>query len=515
MPLYGAQNTDEQAMIFDKVPENCRKLIFSTNIAETSLTVDGIGYVIDCGYVKQKIYNSKTAMDTLCVVPISKVQAIQRAGRAGRTGPGKCIRLYTEQFFETQMSKVTIPEILRVNLASTILTLKSMGIEDVVEFDFMEKPEKDSVLEALKQLFFLQAIDENGRISKLGLEMSKFPIDCCYARCLIASKYFDVSEEMKTLVCLISCENVWFNVNKYDEERRAFFEQKKTEFIDKFSDHMSFLNIYKEWEFNNFSEEWCKQNFLHFRALKQARKIRDQINEYMNKVNFRECEKYFNLKNINYLKNEIEIGNQNLMDDYEKINALMRMTLCQGFFMNAAKKVSNSNDGSSYLRISDGSLITIDQYSSICIKNLKPELVLYTELGGTNHKAVMKQVSIIELQWISDMLILFKKVDVLKLRGKIKTPPKNLLNIYNKAINNNEIDLYSILENRTKGASNINVNINNLEKFEIENQNKMAVYLNSNFITEEEANSINETEELKRKSDEAKERYLKRKTVRK
>ena len=133
MPLYGAQNTDEQSKVFDKAPDNCRKLIFSTNIAETSLTVDGIGYVIDCGYVKQKIYNPKTNMDSLMVVPISRVQAIQRAGRAGRTGPGKCIRLYTESFFESQMSKVTMPEILRVNLASTILTLKSMGINNVID----------------------------------------------------------------------------------------------------------------------------------------------------------------------------------------------------------------------------------------------------------------------------------------------------------------------------------------------------------------------------------------------
>jgi ATP-dependent RNA helicase DHX8/PRP22 len=245
MPLYGAQNTDEQAMIFDKVPDNCRKLIFSTNIAETSLTVDGIGYVIDCGYVKQKIFNSKTSMDSLMIVPISKVQAVQRTGRAGRTGPGKCIRLYTEQFFESQMTKASIPEILRVNLASTILTLKSMGIDNVIDFDFMEKPEKESILDALKQLYYLQAIDQDGKITRLGNEMSKFPLDCTYSRCLIASYFYNIVDEMNTLVSLISCENVWFNVNKYDEERKALFDQKKLEFVDKFSDHMGFLNIYK------------------------------------------------------------------------------------------------------------------------------------------------------------------------------------------------------------------------------------------------------------------------------
>lgn len=513
MPLYGAQNTEEQSMIFESVPPDVRKLIFSTNIAETSLTVDGIGYVIDCGYVKQKIFNSKTAMDSLNVVPISKVQAIQRAGRAGRTGPGKCIRLYTQQFFETQMSKVTIPEILRVNLASTILTLKSMGIEDVVEFDFMEKPERDSILDALKQLYFLQAIDEDGKITKLGIEMSKFPIDCCYARSLIASKYYGVMEEMNTLVSLISCENVWFNVNKYDEERRAFFDQKKTEFIDKYSDHMSFLNIYKEWEYNNHSEDWCKQNFLHFRAFKQAKKIKEQIGDYMNKVNFKECEKFFNMKVTNYLTSEVE--GDPIMDDYEKVNILMRMALCQGFFMNSAKKVANSTSESlSYLRICDGSLVTLDQFSSICVKGIKPDMVVYTELGGSGNKAVMKQASVIELKWISDLIALLKNVDVLKLRGrKMKISPIMVGMYSNKA----EIDLYSFVNSKLTGGKFYTQNIGESEKRnniqEGDYQSK-EFPVGNNFERLEE-DIIDESEELNKKAQEAKERYLKRKTQRK
>lgn len=99
MPLYGAQTAEQQANAFLKTPENCRKIIFATNIAETSLTVANIGYVIDSGYVKQKVYSSDTGMESLVVVPISKVQAIQRTGRAGRTREGKCIRLYSEKFY--------------------------------------------------------------------------------------------------------------------------------------------------------------------------------------------------------------------------------------------------------------------------------------------------------------------------------------------------------------------------------------------------------------------------------
>jgi ATP-dependent RNA helicase DHX8/PRP22 len=472
MPLYGAQNTDEQAQIFEKAPDNCRKMIFCTNIAETSLTVDGIGYVIDCGYVKQKIYNPKTSMDSLNVVPISKVQAIQRAGRAGRTGPGKCIRLYTEQFFESQMSNITVPEILRVNLATTILTLKSMNIDNVLDFDFMEKPGKEAILEALKQLYYLQAIDDEGRITRLGHEMAKFPLECSYTRALIASKFYGVLDEMAILVSLISTESIWYNVNKYDEERRALFDQKKLEFLDCFSDHISYLNIYKEWQFNGFSEDWCKANFLQYRALKQARNIRDQLDDYMNKVNYKDCERYFNMKNIDILSAEVE-KDKNL-DDYTRINKLMRMALCQGFFMNSARKIPNSND---YLRVSDGSVVSLDSHSGIVIKEMKPELVIFTELGGTNTKAVMKQVSIIEIKWINDLINLIRNVDIAKLRGKMKTPPRTLL------ASDGQIDLYALLEK--KGSNKL-----------------------------EEDVEIEDTELLKKKADDAKERYLKRKTER-
>ena len=296
MPLYGAQNTEDQSKIFEKTKNGCRKLIFCTNIAETSLTVDGIGYVIDCGYVKQKIYNHKTSMDSLMIVPISKVQAKQRSGRAGRTGPGKCLRIYTEQFYKNSMTDIIVPEILRVNLASTILTLKSMGIDNIIDFDFMDKPDSNSIYEALKQLFFLQAIDIDGHITNLGKEMTKFPLDCCYSRALIASNFFNVREEMEILVSLISSENVFVNVNKYDEDRRAYFEKTKNEFIDKYSDHVTLLNIYKEMEFNNFNEEWCQKHFLHLRALRQTRNILEQIKTYMHNINFLQL--FFVLSNI-------------------------------------------------------------------------------------------------------------------------------------------------------------------------------------------------------------------------
>ena len=456
MPLYGAQNTEDQSRIFERTKNNCRKLIFCTNIAETSLTVDGIGYVIDCGYVKQKIYNHKTSMDSLMIVPISKVQAKQRSGRAGRTGPGKCLRIYTEQFYKNSMSDVIIPEILRVNLASTILTLKSMGIDNIVDFDFMEKPDSNSIYEALKQLFYLQAIDVDGHITNLGKEMTKFPLDCCYSRALIASNFFNVREEMEILVSLISSENVFVNVNKYDEDRRAYFEKTKNEFIDKYSDHVTLLNIYKEMEFNNFNEEWCQKHFLHLRALRQTRNILEQIKSYMNNINLRECEKFYNLFIIKNLREEIE--NDTSLDDYEKINCLVRMSLCQGFYMNTARIMNNSIDGLNYIRISDGVSVTLDRFSSIALKNLKCDYVIFTELSGTISKPVMKQVSCVELKWINDLLVYLKNADIRKLKGE-----KNNFEEIDKE-EEKIIDLYNILDIKKDDENNNEENKEEIEK---------------------------------------------------
>ena len=469
MPLYGAQNTEDQSRIFERTKNNCRKLIFCTNIAETSLTVDGIGFVIDCGYVKQKIYNHKTSMDSLMIVPISKVQAKQRSGRAGRTGPGKCLRIYTEQFYKNSMSDVIIPEILRVNLASTILTLKSMGIDNIVDFDFMEKPDSNSIYEALKQLFYLQAIDLDGHITNLGKEMTKFPLDCCYSRALIASNFFNVREEMEILVSLISSENVFVNVNKYDEDRRAYFEKTKNEFIDKYSDHVTLLNIYKEMEFNNFNEEWCQKHFLHLRALRQTRNILEQIKTYMNNINLRECEKFYNLFIIKNLREEIE--NDTSLDDYEKINCLVRMSLCQGFYMNTARIMNNSIDGLNYIRISDGVSVTLDRFSSIALKNLKCDYVIFTELSGTISKPVMKQVSCVELKWINDLLVYLKNADIRKLKGEK----------------------------------------NNFEEFDKEEEKVIDLYNILDIKKDEEVNDEDNKEEIEKKIMEARERYLQRK----
>jgi ATP-dependent RNA helicase DHX8/PRP22 len=199
LALYGAMSSEEQAKVFKSTPKDCRKVVFSTNISETSITVDGIGFVIDCGYVKQKQFNPSNCLDALMIVPISKQQAKQRAGRAGRTQSGKCFRLYSESFYSEQMQETLKAEIHRSNLSSVVLILKMIGIPVIKDFEFIEPPTEESLIQACKHLYLIGALTETGKITKLGREISKFPIDPAYARCLIASIAFKCTEEMLTV----------------------------------------------------------------------------------------------------------------------------------------------------------------------------------------------------------------------------------------------------------------------------------------------------------------------------
>ncbi|CAG8779899.1 10384_t:CDS:2, partial [Acaulospora morrowiae] len=171
LPIYSQLPADLQAKIFEKAPDNARKVIVATNIAETSLTVDGIMYVVDTGYNKLKVFNPKIGMDSLQITPISQANANQRSGRAGRTGAGTCYRLYTEQAYHHEMFMNTIPEIQRTNLAMVVLLLKSLGVKNLLDFDFMDPPPQDNILNSMYQLWILGALDNTGEITPLGRRM--------------------------------------------------------------------------------------------------------------------------------------------------------------------------------------------------------------------------------------------------------------------------------------------------------------------------------------------------------
>ncbi|XP_047174183.1 probable pre-mRNA-splicing factor ATP-dependent RNA helicase DEAH2 isoform X3 [Vigna umbellata] len=211
VPLYSTLPPAMQQKIFEPAPpplkeggQPGRKIVISTNIAETSLTIDGIVYVIDPGFAKQKVYNPRVRVESLLVSPISKASAHQRSGRAGRTQPGKCFRLYTERSFNNDLQPQTYPEILRSNLANTVLTLKKLGIDDLVHFDFMDPPAPETLMRALEVLNYLGALDDDGNLTKLGEIMSEFPLDPQMSKMLVVSPEFNCSNEILSVSAMLS-----------------------------------------------------------------------------------------------------------------------------------------------------------------------------------------------------------------------------------------------------------------------------------------------------------------------
>lgn len=395
LPVYSALPSEMQTKIFEPTPPGSRKVVIATNIAETSLTIDGIFYVIDPGFVKQKVYNSKTGMDSLIVTPISQAQAKQRAGRAGRTGPGKCYRLYTERAYNEEMLATSVPEIQRTNLASTVLQLKAMGINDLIKFDFMDKPPAESLVAAMELLYYLEALDDEGLLTRVGRRMAEFPLEPNLSKILIMSVHLGCSEEILTIVSMLSVQNIWFR----PKDQQAVADQKKAKFNQVEGDHLTLLAVYNAWRNNNFSAGWAKTNFVQHRSLKRAQEVRRQLLSIMD-------------------RHKLDIVSCG------KATARVQKAICSGFFRNASKK--DPQEG--YRTVVDGQVVYI--HPSSCLINIKPEWCIYHELVLTT-KEYMREVTTIDPRWLVEFApSFFKFSDPTKLsknKKKLKLEP-----LYNK-----------------------------------------------------------------------------------
>ena len=247
IPLYSTLPTHLQQRIFDPAPgprfpngPAGRKCVIATNIAETSLTIDGIVYVIDPGFSKQKVYNPRIRVESLLVSPISKANAQQRAGRAGRTQPGKCFRLYTEKSYHKELQEQTYPEILRSNLGSVVLQLKRLGIDDLVHFDFMDPPAPETLMRALELLNYLGALDDDGNFTHIGYMMSCFPLEPELCKLLISSEDHGCSNEILTIISMLSVPNCF--ITSPDSRRAASAAKLNFAHVD--GDHLTLLNVY-------------------------------------------------------------------------------------------------------------------------------------------------------------------------------------------------------------------------------------------------------------------------------
>ncbi|XP_057375504.1 ATP-dependent RNA helicase DHX8-like [Daphnia carinata] len=395
LPVYSALPSEMQTRIFEPAPPGSRKVVIATNIAETSLTIDGIYYVVDPGFVKQKVYNSKTGMDSLVVTPISQAQAKQRAGRAGRTGPGKTYRLYTERAYRDEMLATPVPEIQRTNLASTVLQLKAMGINDLLNFDFMDAPPVESLIMALEQLHSLSALDDEGLLTRLGRRMAEFPLEPSLSKMLIMSVHLMCSDEILTVVSMLSVQNVFYR----PKDKQQLADQKKAKFNQAEGDHITLLAVYNSWKNNKFSSAWCYENFVQMRTLKRAQDVRKQLLGIMD-------------------RHKLDVVSAG------KNTARVQKAICSGFFRNAAKK--DPQEG--YRTLVDGQVVYI--HPSSAIFNRQPEWVVYHELVQTT-KEYMREVTVIDAKWLVEFApAFFKFSDPTKL-SKVKRNQR-LEPLYNK-----------------------------------------------------------------------------------
>ncbi|XP_055387520.1 ATP-dependent RNA helicase DHX8 [Condylostylus longicornis] len=395
LPVYSALPSEMQTRIFDPAPPGSRKVVIATNIAETSLTIDGIFYVVDPGFVKQKVYNSKTGMDSLIVTPISQAAAKQRAGRAGRTGPGKCYRLYTERAYRDEMLPTPVPEIQRTNLATTVLQLKTMGINDLLHFDFMDAPPVESLVMALEILHSLSALDDEGLLTRLGRRMAEFPLEPNLSKMLIMSVALQCSDEILTIVSMLSVQNVFYR----PKDKQSVADQKKAKFNQIEGDHLTLLAVYNSWKNNKFSNPWCYENFVQIRTLKRAQDVRKQLLGIMDR---------HKLDVVSAGKNTVRI----------------QKAICSGFFRNAAKK--DPQEG--YRTLVDSQVVYI--HPSSALFNRQPEWVVYHELVQTT-KEYMREVTTIDPKWLVEFApSFFKFSDPTKL-SKFKKNQR-LEPLYNK-----------------------------------------------------------------------------------
>ncbi|KAI9298960.1 putative pre-mRNA splicing factor [Neoconidiobolus thromboides FSU 785] len=388
-PIYSTLPSDLQGKIFEPTPPGARKVVLATNIAETSITIDGIVYVIDPGFSKQKSYNPKSGMESLQVTPCSRASAGQRAGRAGRVKPGKCFRLYTQWAYNHELEANTVPEIQRTNLGNVVLLLKSLGIDNIIKFDFMDPPTSTTLIKGIEHLYALGALNNRGELTKLGRRMAEFPVDPMLSKMIIASEKYECSEEIVSIAAMLSVQNSIFYRPK---DKKFHADKARQNLMHPDGDHLSLLKIWEQWVETNYSQQWCIENFIQYRSMTRARDVRDQLMGLLERVEI------------------LPISNSNPNDTIP-----IRKAILSGFFYQSAKI---NKSGESYRTVKNPQTVQIHPSSSMF--SIKPKWIVYFELVLTS-KEFMRQVTIIDPKWLLEVAPHFYKIDDIK-EENVKVP---------------------------------------------------------------------------------------------
>lgn len=368
-PIYANLPSEMQTKIFEPTPEGARKVVLATNIAETSITIDGVVYVIDPGFVKQNNFNPKTGMSSLVVEPISRASAQQRAGRAGRVGPGKAFRLYTKWAFKNELPQDTIPEIQRTNLGMVVLMLKSLGINDILNFDFLDKPPAETIIKSFEMLYALGAINHKGELTRLGRRMAEFPVDPMLSKAIIGSEVFKCTAEVLIIISMLQeSGSLLFR----PKDKRMHADKAHKNFVKPGGDHFTLLNIFQQWADSGYSQQFCVENFVQYKSLTRVRDIHDQLASLCDRVEV-------------------------IIESSPNETVPIQKALTAGYFYNTARL----DKGGGYRTTKNNHTVYIHPSSCLLGMQPPPRFILYYELVLTS-KEYMRQCMPIEGSWLSE-----------------------------------------------------------------------------------------------------------------
>ena len=364
-PIFASLPSHQQMAVFQATPSGCRKIILATNIAETSITISGIKFVIDCGFVKMRQYNSRTGMEALLIQPVSKSSARQRTGRAGRETSGDCYRLYPEEAF-LKLEDETVPEILRTNLSNVILIMKACGIENVLKFDYLDLPGLDCLQRGLEELLALGALDSEGNLSQMGKVMAECPLIPQLSRVLIESVKLGCLEEVLTIISMLSSDTIFFSSGEDREKTSA----AKKSFQHRSGDHLTLLNVFNTYMAHRSDPKWCATNYIDARSMKHVCDVRQQLVDFCTKSGLK----------ITSCNGAIEKVLQSFV---------------AGYFLQSA------------IRLGDGTYKTIASkqhvhiHPSSVIFGTRPDCIIFHEITLTS-KCYLRGVSVVESSWIQE-----------------------------------------------------------------------------------------------------------------
>ncbi|XP_043241834.1 probable ATP-dependent RNA helicase DHX35 [Amphibalanus amphitrite] len=376
LPMYGALPNADQLRAFQRAPQGHRKVVVATNLAEASVTIPGIVYVVDSGFVKLRWYNSDTHTDSLVVCPTSRASAEQRAGRAGRVRSGKVYRLYPESEF-TSLPEHTVPEVRRSDLAACLLQLRALGVSNPARFALPSPPPARAVLAACELLHALGALDMSGALTETGAAMAELPLPPTHARMVLAADEFGCGEEIATLVAMLQVDQVLQRPRAGQALLKARMAHRTFEVEE--GDTITYLNIYRSFVKRKRSKQWCDELFVRYKAMQRVEEIRSQVLKMMKHAGFepKSCD--------------------------GDVDAVSRC-ITAGFFPNCAYL----HHSGTYRTVRGDQPLAVHP-SSVLYTVKQPQWVLFSEVVHTS-QPFMKDLTVIDPAWLTELAPHFYQV---------------------------------------------------------------------------------------------------------